>query len=93
MMELTGKVILDDETLKALKKEVREDVLNDIKEDGLSYKEAVRFATEIDNVGECMNFMRATLPILVAKLENSEFHFDDEKKYKKLKMCCDILNM
>ena len=81
-IELTGKVILDDETLEALKKEVRKEVMEDIKEDGLSYKEAVRFVTEINNVGGCMNFLKDTLPILVTKLENSEFHFDDEKNIK-----------
>lgn len=48
-MELKGQVILDDETMDKLKKQIREEVINEIKEDG-------NYSSEIEEYMNSCNF-------------------------------------
>lgn len=92
-MKLTGRIILDEETKQALKNEIRAEVLEDIKEDGLEYEEALAYIKNIDNVCGFKNIFVAGLSEFLPKVETGDFHFDDEKTYKKLKMCLEIMEM
>ena len=92
-IKLTGEVILDDESLNKLKEELRKEVIESIKLDGLSDDEAKKFLLGIDNVSGFVNILIEVLPEFLNSLDNGKFHFDDEAKYKKLKMCYDILIM
>lgn len=92
-LKLSGEVILDDETMEELKEKVRQEVINDIQKDGLSYEEAVRFLREIDNISGFMNTLKATIPEFVDKFKDKDKYFDDDIKYKKIKLINDILNL
>lgn len=92
-MELTGRIILDEETKQALKNKIRAEVLEDIKEDGLEYEEALAFIKNIDTVCKFKNIFLAGLSEFLPKVKTGNFHFDDEKTFNKLKMCLEILKM
>lgn len=92
-IKLTGEVILDDKTLNALKENVRQEVLLEIRNNGLWDEEVEKFLSEIDNAEGFMNILLRVFPKFLNNIDKEKFHFNDELKYKKLKMCYDILTL
>lgn len=92
-MRLIGEVILDKNSLENLEKEVRKDVIEEIRNKGLHHIEAAKYLSSIDNVTGFANMLKEVMPKFLHNMEEKDFHFDDEKIYAKLMMCYEILSL
>lgn len=92
-MKLTGEVILDENSLENLKEEVRKDVVEEIRNEGLHYMEATKYLSSIDDVTGFSNILKEVMPEFLRSQEKKDFYFNDEKTYAKLMMCYEILSL
>lgn len=75
IMELKGQVILDDETMDKLKEQIREEVINDIKENG-------NYSSEIEEYMNDCNFeyyikmIEHTIDNVIKNTNKEDIHFE-----------------
>ena len=93
ILKVTGTMTLDVESMKKIKEQVRNEVMKDLEIDGLWVEEAKKFLTNIDTISGFDYIFKDCLEKFLENHKDGEFHFDDEKIYKKLQMCLDILKM
>ena len=93
MTNLTGRVELDKESMEALKSEIREEIINDMAENGLLHKEVIKYLKTSDS--RFFNLIHGTIDKSISigneKEEKNEFHFDDGTKLKLLKTFREIM--
>lgn len=94
MANLTGRVELDKESMEVLKSEIREEIINDIADNGLLHEEVVKYLKTSDS-STFFNLIHGTIDKSISigneKEEKNEFHFDDGKKLKLLKTFKEIM--
>lgn len=94
MTNLTGRVELDKESMKALKSEIREEIINDMAENGLLHEEVIKYLKTSDS-STFFNLVHGTIDKSISigneKEEKNEFHFDDGTKLKLLKTFREIM--
>ena len=93
MTNLTGRVELDKESMEALKSEIREEIINDMAENGL-LEEVIKYLKTSDS-STFFNLVHGTIDKSISigneKEEKNEFHFDDGTKLKLLKTFREIM--
>jgi len=89
-MELKGTVTLDDETMEALQKDVREEVLAEIKKDGLHLNEVLPYLKECDYKDYC-KLLSQTLNGVVERTDPETItRNNDIKEFRKLQAIRDV---
>lgn len=90
---LTGQVILDDESKNAITEQVRKEVIQRLKDDGLFFDEAVEWLRTLSFSGY-YNVLCSTIREVINKVNTEEeLRFSsDEKKYSKLNVIKNILD-
>ena len=95
-MELTGKIELDEKTMQTLRDEIRKEVIQDISKTGLMLDETVKYLENICSTSY-FNIFRDTIEKAISagekEKENDEFHFDDEKKFRILKLMYEMIRL
>ena len=92
-IKLKGEVILDDESMKELKEKIREEVINDIKEDGNYFCEIEKYLNDCDYKGY-VNLIKYTIDNVISKTDENDIAFSNEKKaYTRLLAIKSILNI
>lgn len=85
-MELKGTVTLDAETMNSLREEIREEVLQEIKEKGLHLIEVERYLRECD-YNSYAKLLSATLNEIVNNTDSESIIWkDDKRKFQKLQL-------
>ncbi len=74
-MELKGQVILDDETMDKLKKQIREEVINEIKEDG-NYSSEIEEYMNSCNFENYMRMIELTIDNVIKNTNKEDIHFE-----------------
>lgn len=89
---LTGQVILDDESRNAITEQIRKEVIQRLKDDGLFFDEVVSWLKTLSFSGY-YNVLCATIQEVIDKVNTEEeLRFNsDEKKYSKLNVIKSIL--
>lgn len=93
IMKVHGEMTLDAESIKDLKSQLRDDVLNEIKADGLYENEIKCFLSNIDNVRQFSHILKESLEDFLEKHKGDEYNYGDEKVFLKLQTCLNILEM
>lgn len=70
-MELKGHVILDEETMEKLKSQIRQEVINDIKEDGNYSSEIEEYLNDF-NFKSYLGMIRYTIDNVIYKINKEE---------------------
>ena len=79
-MELKGTVTLDEETLDALKEDIRKEVIEEIRKDG-NYSNEIKIFLEDCNHEQYMRMITATIDSVINKTNPEEdLHFDSGRK-------------
>lgn len=96
MANLTGRVELDRESMEAIKSEMREEIINDMAENGLLHEEVESYLKTSDST-TLFNLIHGTIDESISigneKEEKNEFHFDDGTKLKLLKTFREIMSL
>lgn len=74
-MELKGQVILDDETMKKLKEQIREEVIDDIKKNGNYSSEIERYMDDC-NFEYYIRMIKNTIDNIIRKTNKEDIHFE-----------------
>lgn len=74
-MELKGQVILDDETMDKLKEQVREEVINEIKEYG-NYSSEIEEYMNSCNFENYMRMIEVTIDNVIKNTNKEDIHFE-----------------
>ena len=92
-MELKGQVILDEETMKKLKSQIRQEVINEIKEDGNYSSEIEEYLNDCNFVSY-MRMIDYTIDNVVSKMDKEDVHFEsDRKAYRQILAIKSILEI
>ena len=92
-LKLKGEVILDNESMEELKEKIREEVINDIKENGNRVCEIENFLSVCD-YEEYINLIKCTIDDIISKTDINNITFDNEKKaYTRILAIKSILNI
>lgn len=78
-MELHGTVTLNEESMRALKNEVRKEVINEIKESGNTVYEIKLFLRDL-SCKDYLKTLKDTLDDVLNKTKSSELQLDVDKK-------------
>lgn len=78
-MELTGQIILDEETMDALKEKIREEIINDIKENGNYFDEIEQYMNDL-NFEPYIEMIRSTIDNVISKINKENIRFDSEHR-------------
>lgn len=78
-MELHGTVTLDEESIRALKNEVRKEVINEIKESGNTENEIELFLRDL-SYKDYLKTLKNTLDDVLNKTKSSELQSDVDNK-------------
>ena len=78
-MELKGQVILDEETMEKLKSQIRQEVINEIKEDGNYSSEIEEYLNDCNFVSY-MKMINYTIDNIVSKMAKEDVHFQSDRK-------------
>ena len=78
-MELKGQVILDEETMKKLKNQIRQEVINDIKEDGNYSSEIEEYLNDC-NFKSYMKMIDYTIDNVISKMNKEDICFESDRK-------------
>lgn len=70
-MELKGQVILDEETMNNLKSQIRQEVINDIKEDGNYSSEIEQYLNDCD-YKSYMKMIDYTIDNVISKIDKEK---------------------
>lgn len=79
-MELKGQVILDEESMKALKNQIREEVINDIKENGNYLSEIEEYMNNC-NFEYYMRIIKSTIDNVISKINKEDICGSSWKTY------------
>ena len=83
-MELKGTVILDKETMSKLKDQIREEVIEDIKNDGNYFSEIEKYLNDCD-FESYITIIKGTIDNIISKTDENDIHFDSGwKKWHEL---------
>ena len=92
-LKLKGDVILDNESMEELKEKIREEVINDIKENGNSFCEIEDFLN-VCEYREYIDLIKCTIDDIISKTDINNITFDNEKKaYTRILAIKSILNI
>ena len=89
-LELTGKVILDDETMSRLKRKIRKEVVAEIKADGLSSAELIKIFGRCDTSSQ-FDIIRDLFDCIKEPSEGEPFYNGLKKAYDALNLCKQVL--
>lgn len=78
-MELKGQVILDEETMEKLKSQIRQEVINEIKEEG-NYSSEIEEYLNNCNFISYMKMIDYTIDNVVSKMNKEDIHFESDRK-------------
>lgn len=93
IMKLKGQVILDDDTMNSLKEQIREEVVNEIKENGSYFREALAYMVECD-FENYMRLINLTINYIINDTNKENIRFESSKKiYNKLLIIKNILDI
>ncbi len=67
-LKLTGEVILDNESMEELKEKIREEVINDIKENGNYFSEIERYLNDC-NYKSYVILIKDTIDNVISKID------------------------
>lgn len=70
-MELTGQIILDEKTINALRHQIREEIINEIKEEGNYTSEIVKFMNDC-SFEDYIRIIKDTIDHVVRKINKDE---------------------
>lgn len=92
-MELKGQVILDDETMEKLKEQIREEVINEIKEDG-NYSYEIEKYMNGCNYKSYMKMIKCTIDNAINNTNKDDIHFkSDWKEWNQIVAIKSLLNI
>ena len=92
-MELKGQVILDEETMKKLKSQIRQEVINEIKEDGNYSSEIEEYLNDCNFISY-MKMIDYTIDNVVSKIDKEDVRFEpDRKAYRQILAIKSILEI
>ena len=92
-MELKGKVILDEESMDELKDQLRQDIVKEIKEEGLYSSEIEQFLNEC-SYELYIRMIQCTIGNVISKTNKEDIHWNSEKKtYQRLLAIKSILDI
>lgn len=74
-MELKGQVILDKESMDALEEKIREEIINDIKENGNYSSEIEKYMNDC-NFESYMRMIKCTIDNVISKIDKEDISFD-----------------
>lgn len=91
---LTGQVILDDESMETLTKQIREQVMLDIKDSGLYHDEGIEWLKQLGFNGY-YNALSLTLKTVLDRVDaKKDIVFKDEQdRYSKLEIIKSLLEL
>lgn len=93
-MELTGKVVLDKESEKALREKIREEIIQDIAENGNYGDEIEKFLLKCGFKSYYIIIRDTINKVLGDVNEDKEIHFQNERDvFKKLQTIQSIINL
>lgn len=78
-MELRGTVTLDDDTMDNLTEQIREEVIEDIKNNGNYSYEIEKYLKDC-NFREYVSMIKDTVDYIISKTEKKTIYFDNDKK-------------
>ena len=78
-MELTGQVILDEETMEKLKDRVRHEVINEIKEEGNYSSEIERYLNDCD-FKSYVKMIDRTIRKVISKIDKEDMCSESDVK-------------
>lgn len=78
-MELRGTVMLDDDTMDNLTEQIREEVIEDIKNNGNYSYEIEKYLKDC-NFREYVSMIKDTVDYIISKTEKKTIYFDNDKK-------------
>lgn len=85
-MELKGTVTLDAETMNSLREEIREEVLQEIKEKGLYFSEVEKYLRECD-YNSYAKLLSVTLNEIVNNTDSESITWkEDKRRLQKLQL-------
>ena len=84
MIELKGRIILDNETMDNLRDEVRQEIISDIKQNGNYSHEIEEFMNDCD-YESYINMIEGTIDNIIKKTNIEDIRFNSElRKWKQL---------
>lgn len=78
-MELKGLVILDEETMENLKDQVRQEVIDEIKQDGNYSSEIEEYLNDCNFISY-IKMINCTIDNVVSKMDKKDVHFESDRK-------------
>ena len=78
-MELRGQVILDEKSMDKLKGQIRQEVINEIKEDGNYSSEIEEYLNDCNFVSY-MRMIDYTIDNVVSKMDKEDVHFESDRR-------------
>lgn len=92
-MELKGQVILDKESMDELKDQIRQEIIDEIKEEGNYSSEIERYMNDC-NYESYMEMIRCTIDNVIAKIDKDNIRFNSERKaYRRILAIKSILDI
>lgn len=90
---LHGNVVLDEASMRALRNQIRDEVVEKIQKDGLYSEEAERFM-EMCSLSQYMRILENTAEDMLKKAEEEDSHWtDDIQKVRTLKAIVAVLSL
>lgn len=78
-MELKGQIILDEETMEKLRGQVRQEVINEIKEAGNYSSEIAEYLNDCNFISY-MKMINYTIDNVVSKMDKKDVYFESDRK-------------
>jgi hypothetical protein len=92
MADLKGTVTLDKESEENLREEIRKEIIKEIADSG-NYSQEIEIYLNKSSVSVYHGILENTINKLIDRVNEDELHFDDPKKFRKLKIIKDIISL